>query len=934
MFRNAVFITLLTATCALAAADPVAFRIVFGNQRDRPADYSGSVSLTTGKIVSLRPWRFFQGDAIQPPNAWKLTIKRTRFENQPDNPRRMMTGPNIENVVPAGVVLTVEAPATATARVRTAQGDFSFPLADLSYNRALRFLRDDVIVERTPAVQQVSPPSKTEPVEQFDYPSEAIAADGTIWVAWQGYYDRGDHVYVRHSTPSGWSKTERLTEKKGDIYRTATGIDARGRVSVVWSERYGQEWDLYARRYENGAWSARQKITAAHHPNIFHRMVADGAGNLHLVWVGYDNGQSRVYWSKLSAGAWSAPTAISGPSAWNPEAAADSAGNLYVAWDSYRNGNYDIYLRKIGAGGSFGAEQQLTKSLLYQTHPSVAVDHQDRVWLAWHESGSNWGKDWTHEDPRRGTVLYRDRWPRVAVFDSGVWKEPATDLMSAVPLRYRRYVQYPRIAADASGRIWVGLQLRVETATNRADYWAAGGRWEFFLTTLEGDHWSRLMPLPESGLRPEGTLLVDPAHRGVRLLWVNANRPVFGRPSRGRPVSRHEIWSAAFAVPSPAPAPRFEPFAEPAVNTPPVHPNEDSDVARVRAYRLAINGRQLQILRGDFHRHTEISSDGAGDGSLETMFRYMIDAAGMDTGIVGDHNAGNDDEYCWWRTEKANDLFLIPGRYTPMFGYERSVPYPNGHRNIVFAHRGVRTLPLSRAERTGKINSGSVLYPYLRKNNGIAMEHSTATSQGTDWRDNDPRLEPLVELYQGYHASYEYPGAPRAESPNLRVRVHGDYKPAGFWWRALAKGLKLGVQSSSDHISTHSSYTMIYTPSRRRTDILESMRARHAYGATDNILIDYRAETADGKTYLMGDAFRATAAPNLKFKIIGTDVITKVDVIKDQKFVYHAEPNAKTVEFSFRDASPGSAASYYYLRVQQIDRNLAWSSPIWVDYRP
>jgi phospholipid/cholesterol/gamma-HCH transport system permease protein len=43
-----------------------------------------------------------------------------------------------------------------------------------------------------------------------------------------------------------------------------------------------------------------------------------------------------------------------------------------------------------------------------------------------------------------------------------------------------------------------------------------------------------------------------------------------------------------------------------------------------------------------------------------------LDAAEMDTGIITDHNAGNDNEYTWWRTEKAHDLFLIKGRHTPL----------------------------------------------------------------------------------------------------------------------------------------------------------------------------------------------------------------------------------------------------------------------------
>ena len=56
---------------------------------------------------------------------------------------------------------------------------------------------------------------------------------------------------------------------------------------------------------------------------------------------------------------------------------------------------------------------------------------------------------------------------------------------------------------------------------------------------------------------------------------------------------------------------------------------------------------------------------------------------------------------------------------------------------------------------------------------------------------------------------------------------------------------------------------MIYTPSVARADIVESMRKRHAYGATDNILLDFQALDAKSGVHLMGDAFEAGAAPRL-----------------------------------------------------------------------
>ena len=86
-----------------------------------------------------------------------------------------------------------------------------------------------------------------------------------------------------------------------------------------------------------------------------------------------------------------------------------------------------------------------------------------------------------------------------------------------------------------------------------------------------------------------------------------------------------------------------------------------------------MNGKSYRILRGDLHRHTELSGDGAGDGMLDDLYRYTLDAAAMDYAHVGDHQMGNDEEYSWWITQKSNDLYYMPERFVPLYGYERSV---------------------------------------------------------------------------------------------------------------------------------------------------------------------------------------------------------------------------------------------------------------------
>ena len=222
--------------------------------------------------------------------------------------------------------------------------------------------------------------------------------------SWQAYQDRGDHVYARRLG----GDPARLTTEKGDIFRTSVGEDPDGKIHVVWSERSDEQWNLEERVFDGRNWSARSQITHANAPNIFHKLVV-GPRALSLIWVGYENGESYLYSASYSSGRWSQPRQIGGPSVWNPDAVFDRDGNLHAAWDSYKAGNYDIYYRRTGSDGTAGAIEQVTKSPLFDAHPSLAADGSGRVWLAWDQSGANWGKDWNHEDQDRSTVLYKDR---------------------------------------------------------------------------------------------------------------------------------------------------------------------------------------------------------------------------------------------------------------------------------------------------------------------------------------------------------------------------------------------------------------------------------------------------------------------------------------------------------------------------------------------
>ena len=907
----------------------VSVRILFGVQRIRPKTWDGSIRLDRGSVLRLTGVYFEPHDAILGLNAWRCTSRATVYmdSTSPRGYDPVHTKP--WELIPNGIVATLDAPPDAAVSIQTASGDFSFRLDQLSLGRPIPLLNGDVSAELLPP----SIPLTAQPGEN-DYAALLVDSRGDLWASWINYQKSADSVWVARRASSGWQPPEAVSGPDFRDFRTALAEDGRNRIWVIWSGKGSAGWGVYGRFLENGRWSAVQPIAAGEGPNLFHAAVRDAQGRLHVVWQGFRGRRSEILWKTFDGSTWSAERRISSGigDAWVPSAATDSKGNLWIAWDAYDNGNFDIFLRRIGADGQAGPIRQITHSPGFDANVSLACDRLDRLWLAWDVAEVNWGKDWTsqHFSPRGGNGLYRTRAVRIACLDGDRLLAPP-DIMEAIPAPYHDYFQMTRLVADGRGRIWAIGRSLTSFRTRVQNNWGSGGLWEVLLTALDGDHWMPAVKLDSTAGRNDvrAAAVADPAGH-LWFAWSGDGRTFGNRNPVGTNVSYTRIDPPAGAA-----SIRLAEFREPSLQAAPVHPDEPGDVAAIRGYRYRAGGKTYRILRGDLHRHTDISNDGIGDGSLLDFYRYALTAGQYDYMLVTDHQYGDsgDVEYNWWRTEKSEDAFFIADRFWTLFGTERSVPYPNGHRNVFFARRGNRELPISSQEMAGKIDTGPVLYPYLRERGGLTASHSTASDQGTDWRDNDPALEPLVEIYQGLNSSYEYENAPRADTPERRYYHHGEgWRPDGFVWQAWAKGLKLGVEASSDHIATHDSYACLLVDAGRATtrdDLLDAMRARHAYAATDNIIVDIRIGD-----HLMGDIFRSRDLPVLKVHVRGTGPIDRIEVIRNNTFVYEYHPQGAVADFEYRDQDAKPGESYYYIRVEQAGGQLAWSSPMWMTYAP
>jgi hypothetical protein len=787
---------------------------------------------------------------------------------------------------------------------------------------------------------------------QDDWPAIAAAPDGSIWVAWLSFNGERDDIAIRHFQDGKWSNLHWVPNTSGDNWLPQIAVDAANRPWLVWSQQLNGNWDLYARRFDAAQqeWGALERLTSDPLPDINPRLASNGNGQFALVWQGFRGKNSNIFLKTFDGQRWSGEVRVTNRQAndWEPAVALDSKGTAWIVYDSYKNGNYDVFLSRAG-----GPEIAVAATPRFEARATVAVDGTDRVWVAWETGLQNWGKDQGYiiKDRPAGAFLGGVREAQIGCYQSGKWMQPAKPLGSVFA---GDRVSQPHVFASG-GNVWVAAKIRTTILTGRknpADYYFPTGQkgyWEYWITRLDGDHWTEAVPLPNSKGRWSTRLnAVWSAAGSLWMAWPTDGRVAgdYHRPLRQQ-VYAGEIRDGAVSAPPVTVAATSESIEQKSG-----HADEPGDLSAIRGYTVSIGGKPHHIVRGDFHRHTELSWDRGGepDGSLQDFYRYMIDAASMDFGASTDHQGGSW-PYWWWYTMKMTDMYHVPGAYVPIFGYERSAQYPFGHRNIFFVNRsdarvtpfflkeGVKQFELPLGAEGDEPGSGSpdlvkndaaLLYEEIRAHNGLAIRHTSATNQGGPWNDNDPDLEPVVEIFQGARTSSEQPGGPLVTDPakdTEQMNLIG-YRPEGMMSVAWAKGYKLGVIASSDHFSTHISYAMVYTSDPTRKGILDAIRKRHTYGATDNIILEVRMGD-----HFMGDEFQLKRSQPIRVKARGTRPIVRVEVLKDSKVIYSTEPKQRDASFQFADSGDVAQRHYYYVRLQQDDRMTAWSSPFFVNYK-
>ncbi len=483
--------------------------------------------------------------------------------------------------------------------------------------------------------------------------------------------------------------------------------------------------------------------------------------------------------------------------------------------------------------------------------------------------------------------------------------------------------QSPAAASDDKGRLWIAyLKPRLPTAG-----------WEVWLTGWTGDAW--VPPIPVSkmkGMNRRPSLVVD-GNRAVICFQADDLPTGWGDIAKAA-TAKSGVYLTSIELPDvPAATPQLESLVENPAKWEAAEIRHRFGDDAPTPHATDVGGAKMSLLFGDLHAHSDTSvCQRLQNGSADDVYAMQRDFEHLDFACLTDH--GEDfNPYLWNRNAKLARANDVPGKFTVFLGEEwassfqqpkyRSPAHPYGyygHRNIVLAD-----LHFPRWWNPQNGQTPAQVWDELRaaKANFVMIPHQLAdigTNLPMDWSFVDETAQPVAEVFQ-VRGSYEANGAPRNAA-------HTTPEESYYWQGALKQGLVIGAIAAPDH-GGGVGKACVWATENSREAILDALRARRCYG-TSGARIALEVRVAG---HFMGEktSEHADASPvTIDVKASCPNDVAKVSICRGGEWIDAQTPTTNSFETRFVDEHPPAGAKWYYVRVEQKDGEIAWSSPVWL----
>lgn len=653
-------------------------------------------------------------------------------------------------------------------------------------------------------------------------------------------------------------------------------------------------------------------------------IITAGKNNAHVLWESNSGGRRGIYSCQVDKEGYSEPQRLTSTecNSYNPAIVALPNGNVFAAWDSLRNDSADIY----GAwykNGDWQPEVRLTSDCRIEKHPYL-TNKGNEVWMCWEAQSyeENYSNNITEQRVVVANVQDEKLYVPKHLFQV---VSPNTDVNSQCNekpglIHYNRLPQHkynllrPQIAFDKNGTLW----LSAREFMNKYD----GPKpviWNY-----RGDKWSdKMIPFDQNGKRqPVGLAFGE--NEGFAVYQYDnlyIRDFTFG-------------WKSGFGISElPTTDGKRRLITEP-LKMPPssfsLAENIRLSNAKLPRQNIKHNGENLSLFFGDLHNHTDLSiCRRSWNPTAKDLFETNRDIEKLDFCASTDHGYNLDapqwdflgEQVRCNQDDKSFVTFLAnewTSDHLPPGAPKEERMY--GHRNLIFSDPYYQHFYNS---RTPDDKDPHTLWEQMQKDGAdfICIPHQLAdmgTNIPIDWRFVSEEYQPVAEIFQG-RGSYEYIGCPRQAIDGANFR--GNYIQ-DVW----EQGNIIGIIASPDHWGGIGK-AAVWAKELSRESIFEAIRARHTYGTTGSkIGLMFKTEQA-----IMGDKVSKSSDHDYKFQIkaLALNSINEVVIFRNNRIVHRSIPKENQVDFVWEDLSPVNDFSWYYTRIQCVDSEIAWSSPIW-----
>ncbi len=368
-----------------------------------------------------------------------------------------------------------------------------------------------------------------------------------------------------------------------------------------------------------------------------------------------------------------------------------------------------------------------------------------------------------------------------------------------------------------------------------------------------------------------------------------------------------------------------------------------------------------RVYWGDLHGHS--GEYACGQGTIDGYYQFARDYAGLDFCALTDHDqsAGvpHDLSSIWDKVCRAAQYYNRPHEFVAFLGYEwssstglahgeapdRPLPHGYGHKCIYYLGDDE---PLFSCVDP-RSNTPDRLWKRLAGREALAIPHHPATRENwwTDWDYHNPEYERLVEIYSVWGSSERS----AADGNPYPIRHGGGETPGRHVLDALRRGYVLGFIGGGD---THDGSPgrgyahfprsekererevgiyrpglhAVYAKELTREALWQAMKVRRTYATTGaRIVVEFSVGSAP-----MGSVIRRWPGGAARFhaRVEGTADLAKVEILRNGDVIERIPGQGRSMSWDWaRNAQPGTS-QWFYLRVTQVDGQMACSSPIWL----